>query len=174
MAENESLGIRMARTVGAFLLNFLALVIIAGSLKFAVQSLLGPVTKNLPAIQLFLEWVLNIGCGVLTGFFVRKRWKTETAKWIWIMPAPLFVFGVLLSISHRHGYSVLIDTPSPWAPISGTGCYGVRNLQDCKEYALFTVLFVRAAAYSLAAYVSGRVIQSPVQQEEVIRPVAFL
>src|SRR5437660_2727166 len=111
MSNNPTVAIRAAKSAGAFFLNVLAALILAGSLASVTARLLRPVTTHInatpAAIWLGMSWLLDISCAALTGFFVRQRWKTESAKWIWIVPA-VFFSGKLLLLYRPPAHSVLV------------------------------------------------------------------
>jgi hypothetical protein len=131
-------------TLGLFL-NLLAVWI--GVAFFS--SVLGRRLWHPHSIQALLRvsYCYDIVVSLLLGFIVYRCFRTETARWIWAIAGAWFLFRVA---------TLLGGTSSLWSHLSGIGCMnGMRNM-DCMNWFLFTMLFVRAGAYSFGAWLCSR------------------
>jgi hypothetical protein len=130
---------RVLRACGGFLANTLTAIIGVGILA----SLVKPFMHSRASI-LLTQWIGSIVFAALLGVSVQRRWRTRTARWVW-MPALLwFLFGLIEF--GRFG--------NPWLTFSGIACVDRGN--PCLQFTVFTVLLVRSSTYSLAAYLSSR------------------
>jgi hypothetical protein len=137
--------IRVLRGCGGFLANTLAVVVGVGILKNLSAVFVKLFTHSTASIVL-TEWIGSIVFAALLGVSVQRRWKTRTARWIW-MPALLwFLFG----LTGRAG-----PLGNPWLTFSGIACVHERGI-SCTQFTAFTALLVRASTYSLAAFLSSR------------------
>jgi hypothetical protein len=138
--------IRVLRGFGGFLANGFAIFVGVGVLKNLSAVLVKLFTHSIASIVL-TEWIGSVVFAALLGVSVQRRWRTRTARWIW-MPALLwFLFG----LSGRAGF----PPGNPWLTFSGIACVHERGI-SCIQFTIFTVLLVRASTYSLAAFLSSR------------------
>jgi len=93
------------------------------------------------------EWIGSIVFAALLGDSVERRWQSRTARWIWI-PALLWFWFGLAGLSGR-------SLGNLWLTFSGIACLHERGI-TCIEFTVFTILLVRASAYSLAAFLASR------------------
>jgi hypothetical protein len=95
------------------------------------------------------EWFLSLTIAALLGIFIGKRWS-RTAVWIWTLPVVFFALGALMyrgpsrSVLVGGGFAEHFLAPNCLA-----------NPHDCRDFFLFTIPAGRAAAYSLAAWLSS-------------------
>jgi hypothetical protein len=138
--------IRVLRGFGGFLANGLAVIVGVGVLKNLSAVVVKLFTHSSASIVL-TEWIGSVVFAALLGVSVERRWRTRTARWIW-MPALLwFLFGLTGWPGHPLG--------NPWLTFSGIPCVHERGI-SCIQFTIFTVLLVRASTYSLAAFWSSR------------------
>ena len=136
--------IRVLRGSAGFLANVLTAIIGVGILKSLSSPLVKLFTHSRLSIVL-TEWIGSIVFATLLGVSVQRRWRTRTARWVW-MPALLwFLFGLI----GRFG-----PLGNPWLTFSGIACVHERGV-SCVQFTVFTVLLVRASTYSLAAFLSS-------------------
>jgi hypothetical protein len=95
---------------------------------------------------LWKEWILSITCAASIGFWMWHMWRSDAAKWTWVLPAVWFGVKFLLAIgSGEVGFQ-----------FSGTGWVNGNRLARW-NFLLFTIPFVRGFAYSLGAYLASLV-----------------
>jgi hypothetical protein len=150
--------IRALRGFAGFIANALAVIVGVGILKNLIAPFVKLFTHSAVSIVL-TEWIGSIFFAALLGLSVQRRWKTRTARWIW-MPALLwFLFG----LTGRAG----LPLGNPWRTFSGITCAHERGIA-CIQFTIFTIVLVRASTYSLAAFLSSR---SSVQHAAEFHPV---
>ena len=138
--------IRILRGCGGLIANLLAAIIGVGLLKTLGSAVVKLFTHSRASIIL-TEWIGSIVFAALAGHSVERRWKSRTARWIWVPAVLSFLVG-LVGLSRRPWENL-------WLTFSGIGCvYGPG--MPCIHFTVFTVPLVRASAYSLAAFLVSR------------------
>ncbi len=100
------------------------------------------------------EWILSVTVAGLLGFFAWHISKSRMALWIWILPAAWFALGVLSLLPTLHGQSALLQNRGLWYEISGLSCVAGPKEIGCRDFFLFTIPFLRCAAYSLGTFLA--------------------
>jgi hypothetical protein len=136
--------IRILRGCAGLLANTLAAVIGVGILKTLSSPLVKLFTHSRLSIIL-TEWIGSIVFAALLGISVQRKWRTRSARWVWIPALLWFLFGFVMYL--RHG--------NPLLTFSGIACIHERGA-SCIPYTVFTVILVRCSVYSLAAFLSAR------------------
>jgi hypothetical protein len=137
--------IQVLRGFGGFLANALAVIVGVGILK-SLSAVLVKLFTHSRASMVLTEWIGSIVFAALLGVLVQRRWRTRTARWIW-MPALLwFLFGLTGPAG---------PLGNPWLTFSGIACVHERGI-SCIQFTIFTTLLVRASTYSLAAFLTSR------------------
>ncbi len=133
---------KIGRLTLALLLNILAVWIGTA----IVSSALGRHLWHPWSIQALLRvsYSYDIAASLILGFVVYRYFKSETAKWIWVIFSALFLFRVSM---------LLGSSSSLWAQMSGQGCVNGMRDPGCMNWFLFTMHFVRGVAYSAGAWV---------------------
>jgi len=111
---------------------------------------------------LWKEWILSIVSAVFIGFGMWRTWRSDAAKWTWVLPTVWFGIRFFLAIG----------SGAVWSQFCGTGCAnGIRSV-ECRNFFVFTIPFIRSVSYSLGAYVSSLVqaAHSPLRQWCRLRP----
>ena len=128
-------------------LRFLALVLINAVIAVVgtavVESSLYrflPRANTISAV-LWKESVTSFLVAGLLGLVIAQLWRTEAAKWTWILTSLLFMFGVVWTSQGTHVFGSVL-------PDSSLGPAEIRSFFS------FTVPLIRGAAYSLGALVS--------------------
>lgn len=139
----------LLRVAGAFVLNLAAAV-------FGPAVIESSVWRTLPRASSFTgieakEWLLGLTGAALLGFFIPRRWPSRSAVWVWIAPVLFFALGAL-AYSGRGKNSVLVNDGF-WKHFFAPDC---SEKSSCRDYLVFTVPAARAAAYSVAAWMSLR------------------
>jgi hypothetical protein len=167
-----------ARAIRAYLLNLLAAVMGTGVLEATANPLLNTITKHINAspatVRLGQIWLVGILCAGFIGFFVRRRWRTESAKWVWVIPALFVSLRVANLYASATPHSVFVQRPL-FSDIhflrhfSGIDClYGLHS-PGCTDFLLGTMPLMRCLAYSVAAFISGRqILETEENQEPVV------
>jgi hypothetical protein len=140
---------QLLRFAGAFMLNLAVAVFGPAVIESSVWAAL-PRAGSFTGIEA-KEWFLGVTGAALLGFFFSRRWPSRSAAWVWIVPVLFFALGVL-AYSGRRTNSVLVDDGF-WKHFFAPDCFEKSN---CRDYLVFTVPAARAAAYSLAAWLSLR------------------
>jgi len=135
---------RMLRGFAGLLANTLGAVIGVGILKTLSSPLVKLFTHSRASIIL-TEWIGSIVFAALLGVSVQRRWRTRSARWVWIPALLWFLFGLVMYL--RLG--------NPLLTFSGIACAHERGV-SCLPFTVFTVILVRCSVYSLAAFLSAR------------------
>ena len=143
--RNMAVG-RLFRAVGAFVLNLAVAFFGTAMIESSIWSQIGR-ARSIAGIER-REWFLSLTIAALLGFFMRRRWQTKSAMWVWVLPVTFFALGVLMYGAKSR--SVLAGGFSEhfFAP----NC--VTNSFECRDFLLFTIPAARTVAYSVAARVS--------------------
>ena len=149
MSVAEASAGQLLRVAGAFVLNLAAAAFGPGVIESSVWRAL-PRATSFTGIEA-KEWLLGLTCAALLGFFISRRWPSRSAVWVWIVPVLFFTLGAL-AYSGRGTNSVVVDDGF-WKHFFAPDCSGKSN---CRDYLVFTVPTARAAAYSVAAWMSLR------------------
>lgn len=146
--------LRVLRFCGLVLLN----VVVALLGTAVVETAFGEVIPaHSLAVVLWKAWTLSIVCAGLIGFGMWRTWRSDPAKWTWILLTLWFTARFLpAAFSQRH---VLHQ-------FSGAACgNGVSG--ECLDFLVFTIPFIRGLSYSFGAYVSSLVYSSKRRPEPV-------
>ena len=135
---------RILHGCAGLLANTLGALIGVGILKTLSSLLVQRFTHSRGSIIL-TEWIGSIIFAALLGVSVQRRWKSRSARWVWIPALLWFLFG-LFEYS-RLGNLLLT--------FSGIACIHERGI-SCLPFTLFTVILVRCSVYSLATFLSAR------------------
>jgi hypothetical protein len=177
MFTQQNSATRAARGLGAFFLNSSAAIIGTAILASSGYAIWRPIAAALHlnsfAVITSTEWIFSIVCAGLIGFFVRRRWRTDTAKWVWLLPLLWFSLRAIPFIFASH--SIFTGT-SAWQRFSGGDCSVGLPTDGCRDFLVFTIPLVRGIAYSLAAYVASRLSKhtEPEDSVPVIVPEGLL
>jgi len=136
--------IRFLRGCAGLVANTLGAVIGVGILKVLSSVLVKLFTHSRLSIIL-TEWIGSIVFAALLGVSVQRKWRTRSARWIWIPALLWFLFG----LASPFGRGDTLLNFSGIACIHGPGA-------SCLPFTLFTVILVRCVVYSLAAFVAAR------------------
>jgi hypothetical protein len=127
------------RFLGFLLVNVLIAVIGTAILETGISM---AIPSHTMIAVFWKELVLSIVCATLIGFGVWRMWRTNAAKWTWVVPLFWFLFGLLAG--------------------AGRGIWGAHesvlqqtSAQEMRNFLVFTVPLIRAAAYSVGAYISS-------------------
>jgi len=132
--------LRALRFFGLLLLNVVVAVIGTAILEAAISKAI-PV-RTMVAVY-WKEVSISLICATLIGFGVWRTWRSEAAKWTWVLP--LLWFGFALLAVAGHGI---------WGPLSVDSVIET-NTGQMRTFALFTVPLIRAVAYSIGAYIAS-------------------
>lgn len=139
MPANTAL--RIVRRCAAFLANVLAAFIGTTVLESPISPLV-KVFAHSAASMVIREWICSIALAALIGFSAQRRWKTNSARWIWVAGVLWLAFG-------------LTQFGDPWLTFSGIRCAEFRGY-PCIAFWNFTVPLIRTIAYSIAAFLAAR------------------
>jgi hypothetical protein len=136
--------IRILRGCAGLLANTLAAVIGVGILKTLSSPLVKLFTHSRLSIIL-TEWIGSIVFAALLGISVQRKWRTRSARWVWILALLWFLLG--FAMYRRLG--------NPLFTFSGIACVHKPGV-SCLPFTVFTVILARCSVYSLAAFLSAR------------------
>jgi hypothetical protein len=136
---------KVGRTALGLFSNLLVVLLGTAILSSALRrSLWHP--RSIQAL-LRVSYCYDIFVALLLGFIIYRRFKSKTAKWLWI------IAGMWLIL---RAATLLGSSSSLWSQLSGMGCANGLHNADCMNWFLFTMPFVRAAAYSSGAWLCSR------------------
>jgi|SRR6185437_3796638 len=96
-------------------------------------------------------WIGSVACAVLTALFMVRALYSRTALWVWVLPGLWLILGIMSWYGTHHG-SILEDTLL--GRFSGNTCAITLDRRSCRDFLLFTIPFIRAAAYSVGSFLS--------------------
>jgi hypothetical protein len=143
--QTNSMVVKRLRLIGAFLSNLAIAVLgttIVESSMLALSKIIRVHTVSGMEVR---QLSLSLTIAALLGFFIGRR-RPTTAIWIWTLPIAFFGLGALLYIA-RPNTGVLAEG-------GFAQHFFVPDLDDRRDFFLFTIPATRAAAYSLAAWLS--------------------
>ncbi|SRR6266567_5457948 len=109
---------------------------------------------------LWKEWILSVACAAFIGFGMWRTWRSDLAKWAWLLTTVWFGLRLILAIG----------SGAVWFQFSGSGCgNGIRSV-ECQNFFVFTIPFIRGVSYSLGAYVSSLVHNAQSPAESIVPP----
>jgi hypothetical protein len=99
--------------------------------------------------------LLNVLAAFGFGYFVFRRWKPVSAKWVWSAGLCLFIAGCVI-YWHEQGAARLfhLDHSVYWG-MSGIGCS--YNAEGCLDFFAYTIPLLRTISYSAGAFACSRV-----------------
>ncbi len=127
----------------------------------------GPFYRAIPAhtisIILWKSWYLDIAFATLIGFLMYRTWKSNSTRWVWVLPALWFGLGVLVRGSRPLPSALYEDSPFEyfWTQFSGIDCKNGTKSLGCMKFFLFSVPLVRGISYSIGGLVSSRICNQP-------------
>ena len=140
-------GRAFGRTAGIFLLHLLAATLGPAAIESLLWSVIGQ-PHSLSAIE-GREWILSVTSAALIGYFICKRWPNKAAMWVWTLPVALLIIRIAMYASASHN-----TVGSAAKHFLNPDCS--RDIAECQDFLLFTVLSIRSVAYSVAAAVSAK------------------
>jgi hypothetical protein len=145
-SQKDSRVVKLLRFVGAFALNLAIAVFGTTVVESPIWSAWSQIGRahTMSGIEA-REWFLSLLIAALLGVFIGRR-RPATAIWVWTLPVAFFGLGALL-YSARPNTSVLVEG-------GFAQHFFVPYLHDRRDFFLFTIPAVRAAAYSLGARLS--------------------
>jgi hypothetical protein len=99
------------------------------------------------------EVFLSLLGAAAIGFLMWRIWRTNAAKWAWVLPIPWIGVGVVHALFVRGTPSVFAGG-NVWSQFSGTDC-AVGVASGCRNFFAFTIPFIRGISYSVGAFFSS-------------------
>ena len=130
------------RFFGLLLLNVLVAVIGTAILDTGVRR---AIPSHTIVAVFWKETALSLVCATLVGFGMWWRWRSEAAKWTWVVPLMWFGFGAVAFAGRGIFGPLFISSSSNAGPA------------EMRSFFAFTIPFIRAVAYSVGAYISSYV-----------------
>ena len=131
--------LRALRFFGLMLLNVLVAVVGTAVLDTPISRTIPPHTI---LAVFWKETTLSLICATLIGFGMWRTWRSQAAKWTWVLPLFWFAFGLLAVAGHG------VMGPL-WVRSGGDVAAQMRS------FFAFTIPLIRAVAYSVGAYISS-------------------
>src|SRR5580698_2961657 len=128
------------RFLGLLLLNVLVAVIGTAIVDTGIRR---AIPSHTIVAVLWKETALSLVCAALIGFGMWWRWRSEAAKWTWIVPLVWFGFGAV-TVAGRGIFGPLF--------ISSSSNFGAAEI---RSFFAFTIPLVRAVSYSVGVYISS-------------------
>lgn len=147
--------VRVARASGAFLLNVSVACVATNIVTSPFSHASG--VLNISQLMWEQEW-LNAAASFGLGYSVYRWWKPVTSKWVWVVGLCWFTQRAVRFWFEQRAFSVLDGGHTIYWEMSGFGCS--FDLQSCKDWAQYTLQFMRMVFYSVGAlccsYAGGR------------------
>ncbi|MEQ1887286.1 MAG: hypothetical protein ABL967_19640 [Bryobacteraceae bacterium] len=140
------------RTVGAFALNLVAADALSDALAVAYVSGSGVTMADFVT----RTYLLNISAAIGLSVVVWYKFRSVTAKWIWILPVVLLGIRTLVLLSRRpFGQDLGAHVLSVASILGGGQCNA--NWQSCLQWRYVTMPACQAIAYSAASYLCFKI-----------------
>ena len=148
--------LRALKFGGLLLINVVVAIIGTAILETSIGRLF---PAHSVVTVLWKEWILSLTCAASIGFWMWHRWRSDAAKWTWVLPAVWFGVKFLLAIgSGAVGFQFF-----------GTGWADGNRLARW-NFSLFTIPVVRGVAYSLGAYLAAFVCATYSSSKSIVPP----
>lgn len=126
-------------------------------LNFAIAAVLTNFLRNdfrlhheSPAAFVMKEYAMNAAIAFALGYFVYRRWRFESAKWVWLAGLCLFATRAVIFWIGQHGpLNTIHGSTSLYWEMSGVGCFSDRAM--CSEL-VYTFPFLRTMFYSAGTF----------------------
>jgi hypothetical protein len=152
MAISDESLINSLKFLGALMLSTLLALFGTAAVASPISRALHPHTI---AGVVEREWILSIVVAAGLGFFTWRSWKFAASRWVWLLPALWFGFRFILAVSEPSYHSVLVVHKSLWSRFSGLECAEGLRAPGCLNWFLFTLPFIRGAAFSIGAWLAS-------------------
>ncbi len=133
---------RRLKLLGLLLANTLVATLGPAIVEPTVYRLLPPAHTLTAA--LLKETLVSVLTASLIGFGMWRTWRSDSAKWSWLVTSLWFALGVVAVAGHGRVFGSLLPSASP-------------TDEEMRSFYVFTILFVRGIAYSFGAYASSLV-----------------
>jgi hypothetical protein len=145
--------IKSLQAVWVFLANLLTAAvgtaIIATPLAVDIRS-----TKLTIRTMVLREDLLSAAAAFGLGYFVYRRWKPASSKWVWLAGLCWFAWGALLTVDGNHG-TILWKPPNvSFLDFNMNNLYSLSSLENWIGYML---PFLWTIFYSTGAFCCSRV-----------------
>lgn len=151
MAISDESLIKSLKFLGAFVLSTLVAL-------FGTAAVGLPISRALRAHTIAgivgREWILSIVVAAGLGFFTWRSWKFAASRWVWVLPTLWFAFWFILAVSEPSYHSVFVSK-NLWTRFSGLECAEGPRAPGCMNWLIFTLPFVRGAAFSIGAWLAS-------------------
>lgn len=141
-------GRRLVRQAVELVLNLLIAMFVTSFFEVPLYRSLSYVfhlkTVNGVLIQ---ESLATLMIAVLIGFLVHTIWRSQAAKWVWVIGISIFAARAASLVGSPHGV---------WFQMSGGACIDGTRALGCMNYFIFTLVALRSVGYSVGAWVSWR------------------
>jgi len=163
MALSDESLINSLKFLGALVLSTLVALFGTAAVGSPISRALRPHTI---AGVLEREWILSIVVAGVLGFFVWRSWKFAASRWVWVLPTVWFGLRFILALTEPSYHSVFVHK-NLWTRFSGLECAEGPRAPGCVDWFLFTLPFVRGAAFSIGAWLASSSNRGTVVQSEV-------
>jgi arginyl-tRNA synthetase len=140
------------RAAGSFVANLLTAIIGTVILDSGLYRLIS-IFLRLGTLQasVLLEDSLSAVCAFALGFLVYYKWRSRSAKWVWLVGTILFGQRLILDLSDP--LMLRLTDAESLRELAG---YGSDRYATVASFAAYTLPFVRTAFYSLGALCCSR------------------
>ena len=125
----------------ALIINFFVAVVGTTILEAPLAALLKLMTHSATSM-IAREWICSIVLAGLLGTSAQMRFRSRTARLLWIPAILWLLFGLTGGFNY--------ETGTPLLRFSGVTCAQIRGV-PCLQFWTFTVPFIRAVSYSTSA-----------------------
>lgn len=134
---------RWLRSGGLWLVNVLVALFGTAVIEAPFSPVFHPRTIQALLIK---QYLLSALFASLLGFFVYRRWRLKTAKWVGVGGICWFLLRAPLAFSQG----------GLWHQMSGIGCSNGLHSIGCTNWFIFTIPAFRTVCYSAGAWICWR------------------
>jgi hypothetical protein len=145
--------LRMLRAIGMLVGNLLTVMV---GISAFVSELYGIFPAQTPGGGLRKETVLSAVVAFGLGYFVYYKWRSASAKWIFVAGLCWFGWGALEFWLGQRDLRVVSAGHTVYWEMSGIGCNSF-DTQSCLDYIQYTLLLLRTIFYSAGAFCCSRI-----------------
>jgi hypothetical protein len=129
------------RAVGVFLGNLLTAMLTTAILTTEASSIFNPKPDRMLLFDDCFSAIVSFGL----GYFIYRKWRFASAKFVWIVGACLFGLRATHVVIGYHG--------TLFAEVFGR----VSDIPNVEDWSSFTIPLVRTSFYSIGAFSCSRI-----------------
>jgi hypothetical protein len=138
---------KFVRTTGLYLLNLVVAAVVTDMLA---SPFLHTASDGTMATMLKRDVVNGLAAFGL-GYFVYRRWRQGSSKWVWVAGFCWFGQRAVRLWFAPSPFGILYPDHTVFRQLSGSGCNS-EMIQSCSDWIVYTLPLLRTTFYSFGAF----------------------